>query len=212
MNVSQHPDPSWLVSYSAGAVTPAFSILLQAHVAVCSRCRSELRKADELGAAFMFGEAHASVEGFSPPAHEVGARLEDNIEWSKDEIRDLPQFFNQYIGTHLDSLNWITAGKGLKVCKLASRDDDRMWMLRAEPGTVLPKHSHSGSELTLVLKGAYFAEDAIYQVGDIEDATDETLHQPVVTADDECICIAAVDGPLQFSGLIPRLAQRFIGI
>ncbi|MDA0788588.1 MAG: ChrR family anti-sigma-E factor [Proteobacteria bacterium] len=211
-NASKHPDSSWLVSYSAGGLGPSFSVILQAHLAVCARCRCTLKQADVLGAEFMFGAGEVPVGSFSTPPHEIGVRADEPIEWSRDTITDLPQFFDQYIGTHLDCLNWMAAGKGLKVCKLSSQPDDRLWMLRAQPGTVLPRHSHSGSELTLVLKGAYFCEDTIYGVGDIEDATDETLHQPMVSAEGECICIAAVDGPLRFTGLLPRLAQRFIGI
>jgi len=212
MNVSKHPDASWFVSYSAGGLSPSFNVLLQAHLAVCSRCRCTLKQADVLGAEFMFGAETVPVEAFSSPQHEVGVKIDEPIEWSREEVTDLPHFFDHYIGTHLDGLHWMTAGKGLKVCKLASRQQERLWMLRAQPGTVLPRHSHVGSELTLVLKGAYFSEDSIYGVGDIEDATDETEHQPIVTAEGECICIAAVDGPLQFTGLLPRLAQRLIGI
>ena len=212
MNISQHPDQSWFVSYAAGGLTPSFNLLLQAHLLVCPQCRCVLKKADELGAQFMFGSDDTPIEKFTTPTPQVGARSEQSIEWGKEQVTDLTEFFDHYIGMHLDSLKWMKAGKGLRVCRLTDTEEDNMLMLRAEPGTVLPKHSHNGSELTLVLKGAYFCEDAIFKVGDIEDADDSILHQPVVTAEDECICIAAVGGPLKFSGLLQRMAQPFLGI
>jgi len=212
MNISNHPDQSWFVSYAVGGLTPSFNLLLQAHLSVCPQCRSVLKKADELGAQFMFGADDAPMGELTMPTPQVGAKTEQSVEWSKDQSTDLSEFFDHYIGMHLDSLKWMRAGKGLGVCRLTDTDEDKMLMLRAEPGTLLPKHSHNGSELTLVLKGAYFCEDTIFKVGDIEDADDSTLHQPVVTAEDECICIAAVDGPLKFSGMLQRMAQPFLGI
>ena len=160
----------------------------------------------------MFSGEKATMDNFEMPNHQLGSKRDESIEWGGDKVTDLSQFFDHYIGTHLDGFRWMSAGKGLEVCKLSERNDDRMLMIRAAPGTVLPKHNHSGSELTLVLKGAYFCEDSIFKVGDIEDADDTTLHQPVVTNDSECICIAAVDGPLKFSGLTQRIAQPFLGI
>lgn len=214
MNINHHPDPSWLVSYSASALPDSFNVVLQAHLAVCSRCRDTLLAADEIGAAFMLGpdnQTSAEPPAFVNPLPSM-AGGETPVEWAKDEPKDVSHFFDRYIGGHLESLNWMRAGKGLRVCKLSEDNENRMWMLRAEPRTVLPKHSHDGSELTFVLKGSFESQDALFRVGDIEDADDATLHQPVVTDDDECICIAAVDGPLRFASLLPRLAQPFIGI
>ena len=42
MNINHHPDPSWLVSYAASALPDSFNVVLQAHLAVCSRCKREL--------------------------------------------------------------------------------------------------------------------------------------------------------------------------
>ena len=54
MGSSNHPDEAWLVSYAAGGLSPSFNLLLQAHLAVCSQCRYELKKADEV---FLTGTA-----------------------------------------------------------------------------------------------------------------------------------------------------------
>lgn len=215
MNINHHPDPAWLVSYSASALPDPFNVVLQAHLAVCAHCQSQLLAADEIGAAFMFGisdeqDGAARLPLANPLPSMAGG--ECPVEWLQNEPANVSRFFDRYIGGHLDSLSWMRAGKGLRVCRLSDDKVNRMWMLRADPGTVLPNHSHTGSELTLILKGAFHSQDNLYRVGDVEDADDSIRHQPTVTDDDECICIAAVDGPLRFSSLLPRLVQPFIGL
>lgn len=214
MNANKHPDPAWWVSYSAGTLSNPFTSVLQAHLSVCQTCRSQLRVADNVGAALMAASAHAGEVTVAPdlPPLEIGPQTDQSVEWARDNVLDANEFTDRYIGMHLDGMDWIRAGRGLRVCRLGDRKSHAMWMIRAEPNTVLPEHSHNGSELTLVVKGAYFCEDRIYGIGDIEDADEETLHQPVVTSGDECICIAAVEGPLRFKQWVPRLAQPFIGI
>ena len=215
MNINHHPDPAWLVSYSANALPDPFTVVLRAHLAVCGQCQDQLRAADAIGATFMFGASDTQSE--TPPAPFMNALPsiaggESPVEWLQNEPAEVSRFFDQYIGGHLDSLNWMRAGKGLRVCRLSDDKVNRMWMLRADPGTVLPQHSHTGSELTLILKGAFHSQNNVYRVGDIEDADDSIRHQPEVTGDNECVCIAAVDGPLRFSSLLPRLVQPLIGL
>ncbi|MAI42198.1 MAG: hypothetical protein CMP95_07050 [Gammaproteobacteria bacterium] len=212
MNISNCPDQSWLVSYSGGGIPPSVKLILQAHMAVCPKCRSALKLADHLGGQFMFESDGEATEGFVAPHPEVGFKPEESVEWRKEERVDLTQVFNKYVGNHIDGFQWRRAGKGLKVCKLSEEDGYRLLMLRAEPGTVLPEHRHEGSELTLILKGSYFCEDTIFRAGDVDDADNSSPHQPIVTNDSECVCISAIDGPLKLAGPLQRMMQPFLGI
>ena len=212
MNITNCPDESWLVSYSGGGAPDSVKLILQAHMAVCPKCRSALKLADQLGGHFMFSEEGEATEESSAPLSAVGLKSEEPVEWGRDNVSDISDVFNKYVGNHLNGFQWMRAGKGLKVCKLSERDGYRLLMLRAEPGTVLPKHRHRGSELTLLLKGSYFCDDKIYRAGDVDDADNSSPHQPVVTNDSECICIAAIDGPLRLSSPVHRMIQPFLGI
>ena len=118
----------------------------------------------------------------------------------------------QFLDCGISALPWRPAGRSLQVARLRAEDEQRLWLIKAAPGTVLPRHSHSGSELTLVLKGAFFSGDTIYSAGDIEDADESTDHQPVVTRDGECLCLAVTEGPLRFRRWTHRLAQGYLGI
>ena len=76
----------------------------------------------------------------------------------------------------------------------------------------MPDHGHRGTELTLVLQGAFRDESDRFGKGDIEVANEEMVHTPVAEEGLDCICLAATDAPLRFNSLIPRLAQPFLRI
>ena len=76
----------------------------------------------------------------------------------------------------------------------------------------MPDHGHRGTELTLVLQGAFRDEVDRFGPGDLEIATDELEHTPVAEEGAPCICLAATDAPLRFRGLMPRLLQPLFRI
>ena len=76
----------------------------------------------------------------------------------------------------------------------------------------MPSHGHNGTELTMVLSGAFSDEGGRYGPGDIEIATEDDHHVPVAEPGADCICLAATDAPLRFKGLLPRIVQPFLGI
>jgi putative transcriptional regulator len=83
-------------------------------------------------------------------------------------------------------------------------------MLRAAPGTVLPRHKHSGTELTCVLSGAFIHEGGRYGAGDCDDADQDDTHSPVVDRGEECICLVAMEGNIIFQSLLGRMIQPFV--
>lgn len=76
----------------------------------------------------------------------------------------------------------------------------------------MPSHGHTGSELTMVLRGSYTDELGRFCAGDVADLDPDVQHQPVADTDEHCICLIATDAPLRFNGLVPRLLQPFFQI
>ena len=76
----------------------------------------------------------------------------------------------------------------------------------------MPDHGHSGTELTLVLQGAFRDASDRFGPGDVEIATEADEHKPVAEAGLDCICLAATDAPLRFTGMLPRLLQPLFRI
>ena len=76
----------------------------------------------------------------------------------------------------------------------------------------MPEHGHGGSELTLVLRGAYSDRTGTYRVGDVADLGDSIEHQPIADAKDGCICLIASDKKIRFKSVLARLVQPFTGL
>jgi putative transcriptional regulator len=83
-------------------------------------------------------------------------------------------------------------------------------LLEIQPGCSTPRHTHGGVELTCVLSGAYATETARFEVGDLEEADDQTLHQPRVVSAEPCLCVAALDGQILLDGWLGRLLQPLV--
>jgi putative transcriptional regulator len=217
MTVMHHPSPSWLLDYAAGNASPLFEAVLRAHTAICAECRQHIAFAERLG-----GDLLAGIDGVagSLSPDDICDNYEQLAGDGKPALRadesgldgGIEKIVATYLNSSLDALPWRRIGGGLALCRLAQRDNAHMWMLRGGPGMVLPEHTHAGSELTLVLKGAYFCGSTIFRPGDIEEADETTEHQPVITRDGECICLAVTEGRLKFKRWLPRIAQPFFGI
>lgn len=221
MSVTRHPDAAWLIDYACGNLSRGFELVVSAHLMACPVCTEQVRQAERLGAELLLGGASTPPPRLTAAAVlEADARETSEPAWFSArfalrpavQATNLQDFVDNYLDCGLSALPWRRAGRGLQIAKLRADDRERLWVLRAAPNTVLPRHTHEGSELTLVLKGAYFNGDTIYAAGDIEDANESTDHQPIVTRDGECICLAATEGPLRFAGWTSRLAQRYLGI
>ena len=76
----------------------------------------------------------------------------------------------------------------------------------------MPDHGHGGSELTLVLDGAYADETGEFRRGDIQDVDDEVEHRPVADKELGCICLIASERPARFKSLVGRLMQPWTGM
>ena len=217
MSVSRHPDAAWLIDFACGNLSRGFELVVAAHLTACPTCTQDVRSAERLGATLMLDVSDAAprltaaevldAEPADMPWLSARLALRPNVDTTS-----LQAFVDAYLECGLSALQWRWAGSGLQIARLRADAHERLWVLRAAANTVLPRHTHAGSELTLVLKGAYFSGDTIYGVGDIEDANEFADHQPIVTRDGECICLAATEGPLRFASWIPRLAQRYLGI
>lgn len=218
MNAQHHPSEAWLLDYTTGNLPETFETVISAHVGACDTCRESVELAERIGGELLSAIAGADVafephlihdletsSAVAPPSsasRAVNAGDGDSFEY----------FVSNYLKCSSSALPWKRMGHGLQLCRLVNDGETRMWMLKAQPGTVLPTHTHAGSELTLVLRGAYFCGSEIFHAGDIEDADETTEHQPVVTREGECICLAVTEGSLKFSGWLPRLIQPFVGI
>lgn len=215
MNAMQHPASGWLMDYACGHLSPAFDIVIATHLLGCPSCRADLQLAEGLAADVMVNDGALAPATAADDILASQRKAPDMPDWrpsgSMSGEPALAAVAGNYLALGESALRWRGMG-GVAVAKLRSGRGDSLWLLRARPGAVLPRHSHHGSELTVVLQGAYVIDDQVFSVGCLEDADESTRHQPIVTTGGECLCLAATTGPLIFDGWAARLAQRYLGI
>jgi len=123
-----------------------------------------------------------------------------------------PKPLQDYIGGDVDAVKWKSIGMGVKQCMIPTSNDATARLLYIPAGAAVPDHGHRGTELTLVLQGAFSDHVDRFARGDLEIATEDLEHTPVAEEGEACICLAATDAPLKFKSLIPRIAQPFLKI
>ena len=213
MNPHHHPDASTIMSYAAGSLPDALTTVVACHISMCELCQQTLAEAEQLGR-FLIEQKQATE--LSHGARDRMLSLLDSVEPEppaptavQDAVEsDIPAPLRPYLGDKLENLHWKTMAPGMKQFIIPSTQG-RLRLLKIAPGTSMPIHGHTGSELTMVLKGSYSDELGRFRVGDVADLDPEIQHQPATDTHEDCICLIATDAPLKFSGLVPRILQPF---
>ncbi len=214
------PDLATIISYSSGALSKSFALLVSSHIEKCDHCRRNIDRCCEMGGSFLDAEENTALENNSY------ALFLDKLEESKnterqlsvkdtfDKSSEVPVSLQRHIGRDLSSLKWSFLAPGIKKCsvKIDEKENKHLTFLKIKSKKKIPEHSHLGSELTLVLKGSFDDENGRYMAGDIADHDHTSRHEPVVTSDEDCVCVIATDGPLIFNSLIANIFQSIARI
>jgi len=209
-HIRHHISDEILASYASGALAHPFSMVVAAHVSMCENCRAALAAHEVLGGAVL---EDLEVEAVSPS-------LKDAVFDGLDRdvpLQPAPRRQGIYPGPIAEALKgkapvWRSVGLGAKQSILHKSKSGSIRLLYIPPGQAMPDHSHGGLEMTMVLQGSVIDEGETFGVGDVEIANEDVDHTPVAGEGAPCICIAATDAPLRFSGLLPRLLQPVLGI
>ena len=210
MTINHHLSDALLLGYAAGTLPEAFSLVAAAHVSMCDDCRARAASFDAVGGAMLETGMVQMSEG---SLEAVLARL--TTPDTAASIRKpglLPAPLMDYVGGDLEAVNWRPIGMGVRQAILPTGMGAMARLLHIPAGRAVPDHGHRGTELTLVLQGAFRDATDRFGPGDLEIATQELEHTPIAEAGQDCICLAATDAPLRFRRLIPRLAQPFFRI
>jgi putative transcriptional regulator len=228
MTIVHHPDASTLMSFTAGSLPEPLALLVASHCSVCARCCADVQHMDHIGAALVANLPSDAVSGAASdllwrrieaggtiPARSPTARLDPpGPRRDATELSDVPAPLRQFVGDKLDDVRWQRLGFGVwhapVLPHIPKHGDVRL--LRVEPGRIMPEHGHGGSELTMILRGAYQDEVGLFKVGDVADLDDEVEHQPAADPETGCICLIASDKQAVFKGFFARLVQPLTGM
>ena len=216
MSIRHHLTDDLLMAYAAGSLPEAFSLVVATHVSLCDECRARLGALEAVGGAVLEEAPEAAVSSGSLAATMalIRDRRKDPIlaPAPRPSHRIFPAPLRSYVGGDLDAVKWRAVGGGVRQAILPTSRAATVRLLCIPAGQAVPDHGHGGTELTQVLQGAFRDEADRFGPGDIEVATEDTHHRPVAEEGMDCICLAATDAPLRFSGMLPRIAQPFFRI
>ena len=210
--IKHHLSDSLLLGYAAGTLPEAFGLIAATHVTMCDDCRARLAALEAVGGAMVEDQTAAPLSDFA--LERTLSRLSAPQRRTQAELRHsiLPAPLLSYIGGDLDAVRWKTIGMGVRQAILPTSRGATARLLHIPSNRVVPDHGHRGTELTLVLSGAFHDSVDRFGPGDLEIATSDLVHTPIAEAGVDCICLAATDAPLRFNSLVPRLLQPIFRI
>jgi putative transcriptional regulator len=218
MTVCQHPSDETLLCFAAGQLGAGPRLVVAVHLESCPHCREQVRLFEAAGAALLENLPPLAV----PPSQleKIFARITAEPSAPRPRLpMAAPVLANGFVlpaalaGHKIGPFRFIHPRLRWARVRLADAPKERVVLLKIAAGQAVPTHGHSGLELTQVLYGRFSDSMGSYGPGDLNEADEETIdHQPLVSAEGECLCIAAVEAPLRINSIFGRLFQPLMGI
>jgi putative transcriptional regulator len=216
MAVNHHASDELLLTYAAGQMSPAPALVVASHLAMSEEDADRLSTFERLGGALIDeqpladiapGLFEAMLARLDAPAPDEPAQAALNHSGLDMGITLPAPLAARRIG------KWRTIAPGVRFADVEVPEDPtfKVVLLRVGAGKALPQHGHSGSELTLILKGYFSDEGGVYGPGDFEEEDSASNHQPVVGPEGECICLTAIEGRLMPKSWLAKIMMPFFG-
>ena len=110
---------------------------------------------------------------------------------------------------NIENINWKSIYKGFKEYKLPIVDKDTIKLIKMDPGTSVPLHSHNGKEYILVLEGNFCDEYGEYNKGDMQINDQKIKHNPTACNKNGCICLSITENDVVFFGKFGSVLNLF---
>ncbi len=205
----RHPSDATMAAFVAGAMPAPHAVLIARHLKYCAECRATRSGLEHVAAGLIAALEPATLR----PGMEadVMARLDQPIieGFQSRQIIDANMDYRSTRTRRI--LPGIRLGR---VLRTADNPPASLYYLEMEAGTSFPRHRHGGPELLLVFEGGFIDTDgAAYGPGDVADIEHAEIHHaPKALPGGTLRGWIAMTGRYRFDGLVPRLAQPFIGI
>lgn len=220
---SHHPETSALVDYTAGTASQAASVMIASHLALCPACRGEVTRLEALGGAML--EELPPTPLASADIDALLARL-DKLDAERPAFAParapvasilIPRPLRDYlegmdVGGDLAALPWSKLGGGVDEIEIpeAAGRGEHLRLLRIKAGSAVPRHTHRGNEMVMVLTGGFTDASGHYLRGDVGVSDPAIDHTPVADAGADCVCLSFTDAPLRFTGPLGWLLNRLV--
>lgn len=214
MTITHHPPEELLADLATGKLEEAEHLVMNVHLVGCARCRRFVQAVEQLaGAALEDAEPVPISDG---AFERVMARVRENPSpeappavpaSAASQHPDLPELLRR---CRLGKRRRIAPGVSLQPIELPRTGKARAFLLESAPGTRMLEHTHTGTELTCVLKGSFSHGGGRFMPGDFDYGDDDIDHRPIVGDEGPCLCVVAMTGDLRMNGFFGRLISPFV--
>ena len=110
---------------------------------------------------------------------------------------------------NIDKIQWKSIYKGFREFNLPLKDNDTIKLIKMDPGTSAPLHSHTGKEYILVIDGSFCDEYGEYTKGDMQINDQKIKHHPSACDKNGCICLSITERDVVFFGRLGSALNLF---
>jgi len=225
---SHHIQDEILMDYAAGTSSQAEAVFVASHLALCPACRHRVEDYERVGGVMLMSAppAECNEDAFDAlmariDAGQIGAdddacvpMLPEQAHTGADAVI-VPRPLRDYLSGPVETLPWKSVMRGLEEVTVPINDDDqnskrKARLLRIKAGTQMPKHTHAGSEMTIVLSGSFSDERGWFGRGDVAIHDGDVEHQPLAGEEEDCLCFVVTDAPLKLTGRFTRFLNPFV--
>lgn len=222
--IRHHPPIEKLSNFAAGSLSMSQAVCISAHLEHCGQCRRQLGRLELLGAELFVNNDHQDRDdaikqqlmsrlddlqpGFSAGPDDAPIEISELVfRKVNSSPKGVPNCLRSMVDTGLDQLEWKRLTPSIQSAKLCTDvNGTRVELIKIKPGGKVASHNHTGEEVTTVLQGSFSDASGVYTKGDIiYRGPEHKNHHPRASQDTECICLTAVEAPIQFTGIISRV-------
>ena len=214
-SIKHHPSRAMLVDFSAGNLGTAESICVSAHLHFCDLCRNELMRLDQVASQLMTEAEPQTIDEdlFDSVMSKIDALPEAPTKVEIEEKSDFPHTVAKLINETERAPNWRRMSSSVDVARFQTGQNKfEVALHRICAGGKTPHHGLNGTEFTVVLKGSFSDEQAVYSEGDFLLRGPGDEHQPMGAQNGECICLSALAAPIKLSSPLGFLMKPWLRI
>ncbi len=217
-----------MMDYASGALDEGFALVMASYVSLSPAACAQLRQLESIGGALLCQDCEPE-DMKEDSLQNVMARLDDYLEQIEKSTAEtleqahmnvkidvdccIPKPITQHIAAQMPAApKWSRLLPGIEVINipLSKSCANQLKLIKLDPATTTPAHTHRGLEITLVLDGAFTDETGSYPAGSILAHDEHVHHQPVSCPKQGCVCLIATDAPLRFTQGLMRLLNPFL--
>ncbi len=208
-------------AYAAGVLAPAFALMVETQGMLRPDVRRAVAISESLAGTMLEAETGTSLRPGAvdralaaidrldaPDGHGQAAAMAAGE--GVNELLALPEPLRTRAIEAAGRSGWKMLGPGIRRLALDTGGDLETELYRISPGAMVPRHTHAGSEYTLVVSGGFTDETGSFGPGDLVVNGPDDTHRPVGDEGEPCFALTVRDGGLRFTGMM-GVIQRMLG-